>query len=605
MKMPVSFSPSKMLPGRTGILYMLCAVFLFIVVYWIIRPELLYLRYQPFFAFDPSFYDFHYQFRLGTLSLFSQFILQFMAFPIAGSLILVFLLLSVAAVTGSIFKKTRIAGYEGIEFIIPILLLAPLKFYSSGLETLIIVLISGLVSMGVSGLRQSIILTILYQVLSLILIDSLLGWTAAILLGFLFILVELINRNSFKWLISVSAVLVTSFIISLLTGGRLILTEISNYSFFDPAVHFPSLWSIIISFSLIGLLSFFPLRTYKGNRVFQKIFVFPVILLILISISFKFLFINPNQYQAVIDKLVEEKKWNEALGMKGKLGLQDRIARFQLNRGLFYTGQLSENLFSIPQNWGEYGLFLNKNYTPDCLPHSSDLFYELGFMKAAMYWMLEEHTTAPYSPAVLQRLAFTSLAQGKYNTAVKYLTILSKSPVYSKKYREYLRRLEQDPDKFRMEMAPANLAFIQGNEIINIREPDTDLINILKVSRQNKMAFEYLMAYYILRLDLDQFYKFIPLVKASGYYSRFPHTYEEVLLACYIKNNRPPSTWEYAISKNTIQRFVAFRKAKDEGGSGFAEKKEQLRPLYGDTFWYYMNFDSPDLPANNFKIIKP
>jgi hypothetical protein len=515
------------------------------------------------------------------------------------------LLIAVAWVTGKLFRKTREAGYHGIEFVIPLLLLAPLKDYASGAETILIVLISSLVSLGVLRFRSSLILTCLYQVLALILMKSLFGWTVVLLLGLLFILLELLNRKSLASLIPVGVVLVVTGLLVIFTENRNLLQELREFSFYGSNVHYPGLWSIVICFILFSFLHLLPFRQLSRNKFLKPILSFPMLLLLAFIFSFQFLFINSKRYQTEIDQLVTQKKWNEALAHKTSLDLQDRIARFQLNRALFYTGQLSENLFSFPQNWGEYGLFLTKNYSPDCLPYSSDLFYELGFMKAAMYWMLEENTSAPYSPEVLQRLAFTSLAQGKFNTATKYFTILSKSPVFSKKYKEYLRRLEREPDKFRMEMAPANLAFIQGNEIINIREPDTDLINILKVSRQNKMAFEYLMAYYILRLDLDKVYKYIPLVKASGYYTKLPHTYEEVLLAYYIKNNRPASTWEYAISKNTIQRFVAFRKATDDGRSGFAAMKEQLRPIYGETFWYYMNFDSPDIPANNFKIIKP
>ncbi len=328
---------------------------------------------------------------------------------------------------------------------------------------------------------------------------------------------------------------------------------------------------------------------------------FPVILTLFCSIAFKTLFINKEKFKVEIDLFSVNKEWNKVLSFKSMVGNQDRIARFQLNRALFETGQMSENLFAIPQEWGEYSLLLNKEFSKDCLSYSSDLYNDFGFIKAAKYWMIEYQTYAPYAPKSLERLAISSLTLGEISTARKYFTILSKSIIYRESSKILIDRLSNEPFKLMREFKPDILAIIKDENPINLREPDLDLYNVLKVSPKNKMAFEYLMSYYILRNDLINFYRFLPLVLKSGFYTQMPKTYEEALIQYYVEVKRPVSTWEFVINKNTIERYKVFNETFLANRSDPVRLKEILKPGFKNTYWYYANFDSPKAKGKSIK----
>jgi len=592
-------SPS-LLAKSIWILYSIFFLIFFYTIYFIYQPEILYYKLQPFFAFDSAFYQFHFDFRQGYLSLTSQFILQFLYYPFFGSLILSSLLLFLAFLLRKVFQKTTSKGFSGIEFVIPLLLLWPLKYYSTGIELIISISIAVIFYLVSELFNKSNILKLSYQAVSLLAIVWAFGTVPAIILGILYFPKAWDQLKQVKTILSYLFLLIflgTSAY--LLFGIKIVKVQLIQTSFFSPFSVYTGYWLICIVILLIIALGYFSNRNIT-NAKFSissnwKLLSFPAIIISVSIISIFTLYRNPEKYRAKIDLHIINKEWDKALSYSNIIGFQDRVARFQLNRALFAKGKMSEDLFSISQVWGEYGLLLSKEFSMDAMPYLSDFFYDLGYIKASKYCMLEFQTASPYAPISLERLSTTSLILGEIPICKKYYTILSKSIIYKNTYTELLKKLDQQPFLLIRENSPRNCALLKGDKIINLKDPDLDLYNILEVSPQNKMAFEYLMSYYILRNDLETFYTLVPMAVNSGYYKKMPKTWEEALILYYSEKSIPINSGNFKINPVNIERYKEFRNIFNKNNSNVKELKEALTPRFKTSFWYYRYFDIPDL----------
>lgn len=602
------FQTSKVfLKSWQKLLYLFFAIFAFYLIYLVYEPQLLYLNLQPFFGFDSAFYEYHFDFKSGIISLLSQFFLQFLYFPFAGTSLIIFLLVLLALVYRRILRKSIEAGYVGIEFIVPLFILYQLKSYSVGLDSLIVLLFSGILYLLADFAKLNTYVKAVYIILAVQLAYLLFGIPAAFVLLLIYLMDEWVNIKSVRD--AAFSFIVLAYFAGLSYGLKdlnIFQKLNSQFSFTDSSYQYPGFWFICIFIAVAFLLKLLPLshlfkKFGEGRKQVLLNLIFPVFLLAGCNLFYKTLFINKDKYKSEIDFLVERQEWEKVLEFKDKLGLDDRIAIFQMNRALSETGRMSEDLFSVPQDWGEYGLMMTKEISQITLPYESDLCFDLGYMKAAKYWMLEYQSYTPYTPGSLKRLALSSLFLGEYRTASKYLLILSKSIVYKKYALGLLKDLKKDPDFTRQKLSPENLAIIREENVMNLKSPDLDLIDVLKNNPSNKMAFEYLMSYYILRGELENFYHYLPLVKSSGYYKKMPKTYEEVLLVYYQNSNSPADTWEYSVTKETRDRFEAFKNTIRSNRDSKVNMKDILRPGFHDTFWYYIYFENPTSMADKIK----
>jgi hypothetical protein len=592
-----------------GLIYLVFTILFFIIIFFVYNPRLIYQELQPFFAFDAAFYDYHFSFRFGYLSIISQFFLQFLYYPILGSTILTLLLLTLAFIYRNIFRQTIKSGFDGIEFILPLFILWQLKSYTTGLETLIALIIAGIVSAGVNMLKQNNYISTLYQLITIYLVFTIFGLPVSIILTIIYFFKEWNTFSKLTSLLLSMSGLVLLVILNLFRGIKLSEVQLTQLSFTDMSKPFPGFWIACIFIAVAFIPGGLPFKYSSVQGKFKSRYIlyllsFPAFLILIISASFKPLFINSEKYKTEIDFYVNNKEWGKALQLKGKIGSQDRYARFQMNRALYGSGQMSENLFSVQQEYGEYSLFLTKEYSMACMPYSSDLYYDLGYIKASKYSMIEYQTSSPYSPKSLERIAHTSVLLGEFPIAQKYYTLLSKSLIYRNSSLLKLNKLKTEPNELMQDLRTSNLAIFQEDLIINFDEPDADLYNILRVNSNNKMAFEYLMSYFLLRNDLASFYHYLPLVKSSGYYSKMPKSYEEALLLYYLDIKKPADKWEFPISKSTFKRYKDFKKVFDENGSDTKRIKAILSPDFKDTFWYYRYFDNPGLAEGKLKFQK-
>ena len=105
------------------------------------------------------------------------------------------------------------------------------------------------------------------------------------------------------------------------------------------------------------------------------------------------------------------------------------------------------------------------------------------------------------------------------------------------------------------------------------------MLGLLRVDHpQNSMALDYLMAWCLLRKDLDRFAECITLVDAPI----MPKAYQEALLLKWVQTHTSFDDLPAYLSRGYVQRIGNFMADMQAG-----KPEADLRRDYGDTYWLY------------------
>jgi hypothetical protein len=231
------------------------------------------------------------------------------------------------------------------------------------------------------------------------------------------------------------------------------------------------------------------------------------------------------------------------------------------NRALYHTGRLAEDMFSYPQKPGSLfslASIINGIYGRV----GSSVLIDLGYINYAEKRAYESLEDIGEDSFLLQRLALINIVKGQTQTARVFLNVLAKDLIYGKQAKELLYRLNQDPnlsdDKqicyLRSIMLTEGLIFSLQQE----REArETLLLNLLKRNRHNKMAFEYLMAEYLLANQLDKFVQNLWRLDDFNY-QKIPRHYEEAILYYSNLTGKKVDLKGRKISSFSSNRFTEF-----------------------------------------------
>jgi len=124
--------------------------------------------------------------------------------------------------------------------------------------------------------------------------------------------------------------------------------------------------------------------------------------------------------------------------------------------------------------------------------------------------------------------------------------------------------------------------------------PDLTLKRILENRPDNRMAFEYLMAYYLLSGQLNDFVRELPHLKFLGY-EKIPRHFEEaILLYIGLRGEITKALPEgFGISNRTIQRFQHYQQIYSSSKDKKMAAIHELKKYYGSTYWFYAMYLKP------------
>ncbi len=299
-----------------------------------------------------------------------------------------------------------------------------------------------------------------------------------------------------------------------------------------------------------------------------------------------------------------EGRWEQVLREARRLPLErsDPVVRHHVNRALYETGRLASDMFAYPQGPDSLTIDLDLGRTPEeqgaLMQRRNDLFFQLGDLELQLGLVNEvEHEAhealsvhGPHA-LVLKQLALVNLVKGQPEAARVFLNALSRDLVERRWAQAMLKALDDGS----VERQP----LVRQVRAVMLTEDDPRLdtafearcLALLKRNPHNRMAFEYLMAYYLMTGQLEPFARNLHRLRDFGY-ATMPRAYEEAVLAYEADTSKHADRAGFAVSDQTLQEFAGFcqEMAAAARAGDVALAAKPLAARYGNTFFYYHAF---------------
>ncbi len=262
---------------------------------------------------------------------------------------------------------------------------------------------------------------------------------------------------------------------------------------------------------------------------------------------------------------------------------------YAVNRALYHTEKLNLDMFSYPQHTDT--LFLTTKGSEFDYWKKFDFYIDIGLMNIAQNDLTECFEVFGARPMILRRLALVNMVKGDIDSAGIYLGALRKTLFDADWANKYLDRLNTDPnlasdDRIR-HLRSVMLKKDYGFSSFDIEDI---LSKLLKENRQNRMAFEYLMAWYMMKRQLDKFV--LNLDRMNDFdYIRIPRLYEEVVLVQLYRARKPINLFGRRLTSESKQRFELFSQTYQRYGANRQAAVNELAKDYGDTYMFYYMYD--------------
>jgi hypothetical protein len=228
-------------------------------------------------------------------------------------------------------------------------------------------------------------------------------------------------------------------------------------------------------------------------------------------------------------------------------------------RALYHTGRLPYDMFRYPLVPEALLLTHEKRQSDLTQWKLSNLFLEVGHVNMAQKLASEVVTTKGHFGAALEELAWINIIKRHPATAQVYLNALKKDLIYRRRAESLLHNLRDGfgPDQVaRIERIRSCMrdetAGVTGSEPL-----DETLAALLAHNPHNKMAFEYLMACYLLAGRVDKIVENAGRLHDLGY-EKTPTLYQEAMLIHFGSTGQQVDPARFKISPETLQRYEAF-----------------------------------------------
>jgi hypothetical protein len=256
-----------------------------------------------------------------------------------------------------------------------------------------------------------------------------------------------------------------------------------------------------------------------------------------------------------------------------------------VNRALYYTERLGYDMFCLPQR-PDVLLPTGEDRILACW-HKFDTQIDLGLMNMAERNFNECTQVFGEHPMILKRLALINMVKCNYGSARIYLGALSKTLFYSKWANDYLALLQSDPNlstdnriQYLRSMCPEKDYAVIGYSKERV------LQDLLEKNDQNRMAFEYLTAWYMLTKQLEKCVRSIEHLNDFDY-PELPRLYEEVLLIYVYSTKKPVRLVGYQPSLEARQQIENFSRIFNGHNRNKQKAFSELAKDYGDSYFFY------------------
>ena len=342
---------------------------------------------------------------------------------------------------------------------------------------------------------------------------------------------------------------------------------------------------------------------YKKNKLFAILSDYSIIQILALVLSVYIVIIKGAYTQNLSKKEImaydyysRMQNWERIIEMANRKSPAVPMTVSSLNLALYKTGRLPEIMFNFFQN-GPEGLLMTFRRDFMISTVAGEPFWHLGFINTAQRYAFEAMEALPdYQKSVrsIKRLCETNIINGYYEVASKYLNILETTLFYRKWAKETRSYLYNE--------AKIN-AHSQWGEIRRLRtrddylfsdeEKDMMLGHLFQQNRDNRMAYEYLLAYTLLVKDIENFPYYLQLDK-NFTYREIPRSWQEALVFLWSLSNTDIEAIPFPISRAVVQDVRDYANIY----TSMQSPETALRRRFSRTFWFYLHFQQYYRPVS-------
>jgi hypothetical protein len=322
-----------------------------------------------------------------------------------------------------------------------------------------------------------------------------------------------------------------------------------------------------------------------ASRHTRWLFYIELLLPFLISAGSVFIFSNPKQKSLFeVTFYLRNNNWPKVIEIGWRYQNNDYM-NHAYNRALFHQGLLLSDMFRYQQR--PRCLLLSAVKGIFTIEQRAEILYDLGAVNDCESELVELMEMFGERPEILKKLAILRLAKNDINTARVYLGTLSRTLFYSRWANNYIKLLQTDTNlSTDPQVQRLRSLMPEKNRVLSNSMIEEMLLDLLEKNKTNKMAFEYLTAYYMFRLDLDSLVQNIGRLNDFDY-SRIPRHYEEAILTYIYFTRKLPDLHGWAVSRETLQRFSGFVQTVNLNRNNPQTAYIELAKKYGDTYQFY------------------
>jgi hypothetical protein len=296
-----------------------------------------------------------------------------------------------------------------------------------------------------------------------------------------------------------------------------------------------------------------------------------------------------------MNALSRQGRWAEVLELGARLPqkVYSIYANHDIDRALYGVGRLPYDMFCFSQN--PHALLLTHEEEESCMTQLKmcDAFIELGNVDLAEKLASEFLVTKGHLGFVLEKLAWISLIKGQDDTARVYLQALRKDWVCRNRAEAMLHGLDHGFEPEAAAYIRRIRSYIRRRDAgrLNRESIEEMLTGLLEQNPRNRMAFEYLMACYLLAGQVDKIAARMGRLEELGY-REVPTLYEEAMLISYGARRQSLDLKRFPISRGTLERYERFVRLNDSMQTHNRQAVlEQLVREFGTSYFFYYRFE--------------
>lgn len=289
-----------------------------------------------------------------------------------------------------------------------------------------------------------------------------------------------------------------------------------------------------------------------------------------------------------VDYWATERAWDKIIDYSEGAPSDNRLINFNTNCALYQKGELLNRMFEFNQKWGVDGLFLTKYLVGESLIPTTRLYLEMGYINEAIHWANEAVSFHENSPLIIEQLIKAHLIAGNYKAADLYVEVLKKFPFQkkiAKAYEEMVtsKSLPQELLEKRNLMPFVDFKAELVPSVMNLQR-------LLADHPENKMVYEYLMAYYLLDGNIAYFIHDYQLGKRFNYTSLPKHFQEAIMLYILNRQENGLSYPKIKLDQQLVNNFQEYFQVIENLDGDMDVARLILEERFGDTYWYYFQF---------------